>query len=249
MASCPWLGRWIMWGPMTRTVLDNALMLGAIAGHDPNDPNSARMPVPEYTTGIDAGVQGLRIGIDTAVISCIPAVVDSVRSAIEAVIDQLASLGADIIELNMPELEASRETQIIIRLVESASYHRRRIREKGPSLQPGHTRHPADGRSCAGDPVCNCPARPPAFPGRHCKPLFQRQKLDAMLSPTIPLPAPLMGGYSRAAAGHAQWRDADRWLHSSCLPRQCQRPASPKRARRFHARWPADRLSADGAAL
>jgi Asp-tRNA(Asn)/Glu-tRNA(Gln) amidotransferase A subunit family amidase len=37
-------------GPMTRTVEDCALMLGAIAGHDPKDPTTARQPVADYLT-------------------------------------------------------------------------------------------------------------------------------------------------------------------------------------------------------
>ena len=45
-------------GPMTRTVRDNALMLQVIAGHDPDDPGSADVPVPDYSAGLERGVQG-----------------------------------------------------------------------------------------------------------------------------------------------------------------------------------------------
>ena len=43
-------------GPMTRTVTDNAILLGVIAGHDPDDPGSARTPVPDFTADLDKGV-------------------------------------------------------------------------------------------------------------------------------------------------------------------------------------------------
>jgi aspartyl-tRNA(Asn)/glutamyl-tRNA(Gln) amidotransferase subunit A len=50
-------------GPMTRTVRDCALMLGAMAGHDPNDSTSADLPVPDYAAALTGEVKGLRIGI------------------------------------------------------------------------------------------------------------------------------------------------------------------------------------------
>ena len=50
-------------GPMTRTVGDAAALLGAIAGEDPRDPTSGRVPVPDYVAALDGGFAGKRIGI------------------------------------------------------------------------------------------------------------------------------------------------------------------------------------------
>ncbi len=50
-------------GPMTWTVEDCAIMLQAIAGHDPKDPASAGRKVPDYRAELSAGVKGLRIGV------------------------------------------------------------------------------------------------------------------------------------------------------------------------------------------
>src|SRR5215472_18521754 len=50
-------------GPMTRTVRDAALMLGAMAGHDPKDSTSADVAVPDYAAALTGDVRGLRIGI------------------------------------------------------------------------------------------------------------------------------------------------------------------------------------------
>ena len=50
-------------GPMTWTVEDCAIMLQAIAGHDPKDPASAGRAVPDYRAELSAGVKGLRIGV------------------------------------------------------------------------------------------------------------------------------------------------------------------------------------------
>ena len=51
-------------GPMTRCVEDAALILSAIAGPDADDPTASQRPVPDYSTGIERGVKGLRIGVD-----------------------------------------------------------------------------------------------------------------------------------------------------------------------------------------
>src|SRR5207244_402142 len=61
--------RWVSWtfdtiGPVARSAEDCAVLLQAIAGHDPEDGSSARVPVPQYR--LDGGVRGLRVGVVTA---------------------------------------------------------------------------------------------------------------------------------------------------------------------------------------
>src|SRR2546427_9519331 len=50
-------------GPLTRTVEDCALMMNAIAGHDPGDAQSIDVPVPDHTAGLGESVRGLRLGV------------------------------------------------------------------------------------------------------------------------------------------------------------------------------------------
>src|SRR4030095_3953690 len=52
-------------GPMTRSTMDAAIMLQAMAGHDPHDPTSLLEPVPDLLRDIAAGIKGMRIGLDT----------------------------------------------------------------------------------------------------------------------------------------------------------------------------------------
>lgn len=49
--------------PMTKTVEDCALVLGAIAGYDPKDPFTSRQPIPDYTAQLGQDIKGLRIGL------------------------------------------------------------------------------------------------------------------------------------------------------------------------------------------
>ena len=177
-------------GPLTRTVLDNALMLGAIAGHDPKDANAARVDVPDYAAGIDGGVRGTRIGIDRDYF-LYPGVVDSVRAVTEAVMGELAGMGAEIIEISLPELALTRETLIIIRMVESSSYHRQQIREKGHLYSPGTRATLQMGEVVlATQYVAALRARERYRSAM--KALFRRENLQALISPTIPLPTPLL---------------------------------------------------------
>jgi amidase len=89
-------------GPMTRSVRDAARMLGVIAGYDPNDPTSLADPVDEYEAEMERGVAGLRIGWDEAFATqdVEPYVADAVRAAVS----RLESLGAEIVEIEVPQL-------------------------------------------------------------------------------------------------------------------------------------------------
>lgn len=87
-------------GPMTRTVADNAILLGAIAGHDPRDPTSATLPVPDYAARLDADFGALRIGITDDYLRSF--VDPEVLALVEGAIDAFAGLGAEIVEVKLP---------------------------------------------------------------------------------------------------------------------------------------------------
>jgi aspartyl-tRNA(Asn)/glutamyl-tRNA(Gln) amidotransferase subunit A len=55
-------------GPMTRTVLDNAVMLQAIAGYDPAEPTSMRMPIPDYQSSLSRKASAIRVGSSARVL-------------------------------------------------------------------------------------------------------------------------------------------------------------------------------------
>src|SRR5262245_58213600 len=89
-------------GPMTRTVEDCALMLQALAGHDPADPASSREPVPDYTAGLRSGARGLRVGIprDYFFSDAKPEVSEAFESAMQT----LRGLGAEVREVTIPSI-------------------------------------------------------------------------------------------------------------------------------------------------
>ena len=91
-------------GPMTRSVADAGIMLAAIAGPDPNDPTSLPSPVPNMLDGIGQDIQGVRIGFDEnyATSDIDVELAEAVRAGVEV----LADHGAEIVEVQLPDVEA-----------------------------------------------------------------------------------------------------------------------------------------------
>ena len=115
-------------GPMTRTVEDCALMFGTLAGHDPKDPTSARVPVPDYSADLRSGVAGLRIGV-------VPGyffhhLQPPVLTAVTQAIDTLVALGAQVTEVDIKHIHGNISAQLTIESAEPSTYHQRWLRER-----------------------------------------------------------------------------------------------------------------------
>ena len=91
-------------GPICRSAADCGLILGAIAGADPDDPTALQAPVPDYLVGDVQRLDGLRIGIDEAYIS--RDVAPEVTDALQAALQTLAALGATPVAVTMPQVDA-----------------------------------------------------------------------------------------------------------------------------------------------
>ena len=90
-------------GPMTRTVRDTALMLQALAGHDPRDLGASEAPVSDYGARLTGEVKGLRLGVPSRFF---PEYTDpEVKGAFDAAVKMLAGLGAQIEEITLPALD------------------------------------------------------------------------------------------------------------------------------------------------
>jgi aspartyl-tRNA(Asn)/glutamyl-tRNA(Gln) amidotransferase subunit A len=115
-------------GPMCRTVEDCALVLGAIAGFDAADPQTASVPVPDYRPELARGLEGVRIALlEDFSLTGLQA---GVASAIEAAVAELESGGAQIREVPMPNLEPSISALMTVDVAEPAAYHAAWLRER-----------------------------------------------------------------------------------------------------------------------
>jgi aspartyl-tRNA(Asn)/glutamyl-tRNA(Gln) amidotransferase subunit A len=121
-------------GPITRTVEDAALVLDAVAGHDPRDPATLRVPVEDRTRDIGADLTGLRIGMPGNYFfdRIEPDVEKAVRSAIGA----LADLGAELVDVEVPLAESVHATQWGIMVPEAAAYHQDTLWKSPESYGP-----------------------------------------------------------------------------------------------------------------
>jgi aspartyl-tRNA(Asn)/glutamyl-tRNA(Gln) amidotransferase subunit A len=91
-------------GPMTKTVADSALLLQAIAGHDPADSTSVPDSVPDYTAALQGDIRGLRVGVPKAYFE-VQGLDAQVADAVAKAIETLTSLGARTVPIDLPHTE------------------------------------------------------------------------------------------------------------------------------------------------
>ncbi len=106
-------------GPLTRTVEDSALLLNALAGHDPRDSTSLNEPVPDYTEGLDKGVAGMKLGLPKEYFT--DGICPKVRERVESAAKKLESQGAEIVEISLPHTDYAVATYYIIAPAEASS--------------------------------------------------------------------------------------------------------------------------------
>ncbi|MFP3922072.1 Asp-tRNA(Asn)/Glu-tRNA(Gln) amidotransferase subunit GatA [Pseudomonas sp. W5-36] len=106
-------------GPMARTAEDCALLLQGMAGFDVNDSTSIDEPVPDYSAGLNASLQGLRIGVPKEYFSAglDPRIADLVMASVEA----LTKLGAVVKEISLPNLQHAIPAYYVIAPAEASS--------------------------------------------------------------------------------------------------------------------------------
>jgi aspartyl-tRNA(Asn)/glutamyl-tRNA(Gln) amidotransferase subunit A len=106
-------------GPMTRSVRDAAIMLQAMAGHDPKDSTSAPQAVPDFEAALTGDIRGLKIGIPKEYR------VDGMKREIEALwqrgIDWIKEAGAKPVEISLPMTKYALATYYIIAPAEASS--------------------------------------------------------------------------------------------------------------------------------
>lgn len=110
-------------GPISRTVSDAAITLGAIAGYDPKDPYSWQTPVPDYHQGLDGDIQGTRIGVLTELLHD-EQVEPEVREAVVNATAVFKDLGAQVEAVSVPLTQHANVISAVLLAVEPALKHR-----------------------------------------------------------------------------------------------------------------------------
>ena len=105
-------------GPFSKTVMDSAVLLEAIAGHDPLDSTSLPEPSPSLVSHVNDGVAGKRIGL---VKELYEGADESVINAVMGAVAALKEAGAQIVELSIPELRLGLSAYYLIAPAEASS--------------------------------------------------------------------------------------------------------------------------------
>ncbi len=106
-------------GPMARSAEDCALLLGAMAGFDPRDSTSADRPVPDYTAPLDRPLDGLKIGLPKEYFG--EGLDGAVAQVVEEAIAEYRKLGAETIEISLPNSRLAIPAYYVIAPAECSS--------------------------------------------------------------------------------------------------------------------------------
>jgi aspartyl-tRNA(Asn)/glutamyl-tRNA(Gln) amidotransferase subunit A len=121
-------------GPMAWTAEDCAIMLQALAGHDPRDPASANRPVPDYRATLGSGIKGLKIGVIHHFHETDHKVSVGTQRGITAAIATFRELGAEIREVQLSPLQDWIACGSLISIVERAAAYEEWARTRLPDF-------------------------------------------------------------------------------------------------------------------
>ncbi|HYM72473.1 MAG TPA: amidase [Stellaceae bacterium] len=117
-------------GPMAWTAEDCAIMLQAMAGHDPADPASANRPIPDYRKALTGDVKGLRIGLIRHFYTADNPANAATRDAIDAAAKKLEEMGASAREITVSPLADWAACGVIIMMTEAYAIHEANLRTR-----------------------------------------------------------------------------------------------------------------------
>src|SRR6266446_6964349 len=122
-------------GPLAQTVEDCALLLGLMAGADPEDLTASSVPVPDYMAATAASIKGLKVGVPTSFY------VDDLDPEVARILDETMAVlkreGADIVKVELPDQRQLSSASQLVLAVEAAAFHKRWLIERPQDYGPG----------------------------------------------------------------------------------------------------------------
>ncbi len=182
-------------GPLGATVRDCAITLNVLAGHDARDPHSAKHPAEDYVPGANAEVRGMRIGWPENYY--FDGTDPAIRTAVEHARDAAASLGAQIVPVEVPDITALNTVSRLILLAEASAVLEPHLHQRG-QFGADVLALLDQGRFIAGTDYVN---------GQRLRGIFQQQfrslfeRMDFLFTPTVPIGAPKIGQKTVAING------------------------------------------------
>src|SRR5271169_798721 len=189
-------------GPMTWTVEDCAIMLQAIAGHDPVDPASAARPIPDYRAALTGDIRGLRIGIVRHLYEDDCPVTAEVAAALEEAFAVFRSLGASLEDVRIRPAADYYAVKITIAESEQYAIHEEELRTRPGDFGADFLGRALPAVLCSGTNYVQA-QRERRLMLAEMAPIYE--KYDLLVTPTAPGPAPRLG----------TWRTISFWQNSS----------------------------------
>ena len=195
-------------GPLARSVRDAALLLNAIAGPDPQDSTCLAEPPVDFAAQLGADIRGLRLGVVKEFMS--QGVDPIVAAAVRAAVEHFAALGAEILEVSLPHTDYAVAVYYVLATAEASANLARfdgvrygHRAEKPQSLLDHYERTRAEGfgaevkrRIILGTYALSSGYYDAYYlRAQKVRELIRRdfarafQKVDALISPTSPVPA------------------------------------------------------------
>jgi aspartyl-tRNA(Asn)/glutamyl-tRNA(Gln) amidotransferase subunit A len=117
-------------GPLAWTAEDCAIMLQAMAGHDPADPASASRPVPDYRAALTGDVKGRRVGLIRHFYTTDNEANPATRDAIDTAAKKLEEMGCTVREIRLSPLSEWAACGVVIMLAEAYAIHDANLRTR-----------------------------------------------------------------------------------------------------------------------
>lgn len=172
-------------GPMTRSVTDAALLLQALAGKDPRDPSSADVPIPDYRRAMQGDVHGLRLGLpkDFFFAHLDP----EVRTVVLAAARCLEAQGASLEEIGLPGIHHAGPASFAIIASEATAYHEPYLKTRAADYGPDVRARLTTGQFVLATQYLKAQRARQIIRAEVDAAL---RRLDALVLPTTPIPAP-----------------------------------------------------------
>jgi len=172
-------------GPLAQTAEDCALLLGLMAGADPEDPTASHAPVADYMAATKASLKGLRIGVPSNFY------VDDLDKEVAGILDDtIATLkreGAQIVQVKLPDQRQLSAACQLLLAVEAAAFHKRWLIERPQDYGPQVLMRLQNGLAIPGVTYLETLRwRGPALAAH----VAATSQVDAAIAPVAPMPAP-----------------------------------------------------------
>jgi aspartyl-tRNA(Asn)/glutamyl-tRNA(Gln) amidotransferase subunit A len=172
-------------GPLAQTAEDCALLLGLMAGADPEDLTASTAPVSDYVAAANASIKGLKVGVPTSFY------VDDLDPDVARILDETIAVlkreGADIVKVELPDQRQLSSASQLVLAVEAAAFHKRWLIERPQDYGPQVLMRLQNALAIPGVTYLEALRWRGAALAAHNA---ATAKVDAVIAPVAPVPAP-----------------------------------------------------------